>query len=91
VICRGHFNNDFPIGTMRKDVEVLKITPDCLGRPVEEEYESLRRRLEDKEFHCPVEERRKNKLSLGPNFQYLRLLKVTRGNIQKTDESTGVF
>ena len=25
VVCAGHFENDFPIGTMRKDVEVLKI------------------------------------------------------------------
>ena len=29
VVCAGHFENDFPIGTMRKDVEVLKITPGC--------------------------------------------------------------
>ena len=29
VVCSGHFENDFPIGTMRKDVEVLKITPGC--------------------------------------------------------------
>ena len=29
VVCAGHFDNDFPIGTMRKDVEVLEITPGC--------------------------------------------------------------
>ena len=32
VVCSGHFENDFPIGTMRKDVEVLKITPGCRSR-----------------------------------------------------------
>ena len=32
VVCAGHFDNDFPIGTMRKDVEVLEITPGCRRR-----------------------------------------------------------
>ena len=32
VVCAGYFDNDFPIGTMRKDVEVLEITPGCRRR-----------------------------------------------------------
>ncbi len=27
VICDSHFNHDFPISTLRKDVEILKIVP----------------------------------------------------------------
>ena len=36
MVCAGHFDNDFPIGTMRKDVEVLEITPGCRRRGVSE-------------------------------------------------------
>ena len=63
VVCQEYFQYDFPIATLRKDVEVLKIVPKC------------------RKFRNPVQrteclERRPNQLTLGPNFQYLRLLKV---------------
>lgn len=59
VVCTDHFANNFPIETLRKDVEILKIVPKCLNH--------------DKD-HCV--EREPNHLNLGPNFKYLRLLKV---------------
>ena len=53
VVCTGHFDNDFPIGTMRKDVEVLKITPGCRSPgeegPMTFDTEPLRR-LRREEF-----------------------------------------
>ncbi len=89
VVCRGHFDNDFPIGTLRKDVEVLKITPRCErrgGRSAENDVVVFEDAANvpidgygddaDADDNCPHDRRRKNRLSLGPNFQYLRLLKA---------------
>ena len=59
VICDTHFEHDFPISTLRKDVEILKIVPRCTKMRGES---------------CL--NRRKNRLNIGPNFKYLRLLKV---------------
>ncbi|XP_059096993.1 protein artichoke-like isoform X2 [Tigriopus californicus] len=59
VVCTDHFSNNFPIETLRKDVEILKIVPQCLNQAKD---------------NCV--ERQQNHLNLGPNFKYLRLLKV---------------
>lgn len=68
VVCAGHFENDFPIGTMRKDVEVLKITPGC-------------RRSRDADSAMPFdsdtlrrlrrEERDKGRVTLSPFFNFV--------------------
>ena len=72
VICDEVFQNDFPIETLRKDVEILKIVPRCrddAGSHVG--YSLAKKRLVD-----TCHNRVPNRLTLGPNFQYLRLLKV---------------
>eukprot|EP00095_Tigriopus_kingsejongensis_P000473 maker-scaffold1054_size66621-snap-gene-0.8 protein:Tk00473 transcript:maker-scaffold1054_size66621-snap-gene-0.8-mRNA-1 annotation:"insulin-like growth factor-binding protein complex acid labile chain" len=71
VICDDHFENDFPIETLRKDVEILRIVPRC-------------RRRESGPNDSDCLELQENHLNLGPNFKYLRLLKVlviTHSNI----------
>ena len=65
VVCEEYFEYDFPIATLRKDVEVLKIVPRCLR---------FQNSVQQRTQQCL--ERKPNKLTLGPNFQYLRLLKV---------------
>jgi hypothetical protein len=64
VTCHGHFNHDFPLEKLRKDVEILHIEPNLncakvVGKSVE----------------C---NRTENQISLGPIYQHLRLLKELR-------------
>lgn len=64
VICTEHFERSFPLSTLRKDVEILKIVPRC-ARPNTDT---------DKWNQCL--EYRENSLTVGPNLKHLRLLKV---------------
>ena len=63
VICDSHFDHNFPISALRNDVEILKIVPKC------QKYRDILKQ-EDCLNRVP------NKLTVGPNFKYLRLLKV---------------
>ena len=69
VVCAGHFENDFPIGTMRKDVEVLKITPGCRSR--RDDVDSAMPFDSDTLRRLRREERDKGRVTLSPFFNFV--------------------